>query len=152
MGGTINEQTGFRELDPHIGCIYGDAITLDRCEEICRRLRNKGFASTNMVYGIGSYTYQYNTRDTFGFALKSTLCVIDGIEKFIYKDPVTDDGTKKSQTGPVAVLVGQDGAIYHIDGLSRNENIYGNIMRTIFLNGELVIDDDLKSIRDRISQ
>lgn len=151
FGGSVNEKTGYRELDPHIGCIYGDAITLERCGQICERLKEKGFASTNMVYGIGSYTYQYNTRDSFGFALKSTLCVIDGVEKFIYKDPATDDGTKKSQTGAVAVLVGEDGGIYHIDGLSRNEIVHGNIMRTIFVDGELVIDDDLKSIRARLT-
>ena len=65
FGGTVNEQ-GFKVLDPHIGAIYGDSITLDRCEEICARLAAKGFASTNVVFGIGSYTYQFNTRDTFG--------------------------------------------------------------------------------------
>lgn len=100
--GTINEQ-GYKVLDSHIGLIYGDAITFDRCKEICERLEKAGFASTNVMFGIGSYTYQYNTRDTLGFALKSTLCVINGEEKFIYKDPKTDDGTKKSQRGAVRV-------------------------------------------------
>jgi nicotinamide phosphoribosyltransferase len=75
FGGTVSEQ-GYKVLDSHIGLIYGDAISIGRCREICERLAAKGFASTNCVYGIGSYTYQYNTRDTFGFALKSTLAVI----------------------------------------------------------------------------
>ena len=66
FGGTTNEQ-GYKVLDPHIGAIYGDSITLERADEICRRLEAKGFASTNVVLGIGSFTYQYNTRDTFGF-------------------------------------------------------------------------------------
>lgn len=66
FGGTINEQ-GYKVLDPHIGAIYGDSITIDRADEICKRLEAKGFASTNVVLGIGSFTYQYNTRDTFGF-------------------------------------------------------------------------------------
>jgi len=70
---------GFKQLDSHIGLIYGDAITLARAKEILQRLEQNGFASTNVVFGIGSYTYQYNTRDTFGFALKSTLCEIDGL-------------------------------------------------------------------------
>jgi nicotinamide phosphoribosyltransferase len=102
FGGTVNEK-GFKELDPHIGVIYGDAITLDRCKQICDKLAEKGFASTNMVYGIGSYTYQHNTRDTFGFALKSTYAKINGEEKFLFKDPITDSGVKKSQTGMVIV-------------------------------------------------
>ena len=93
FGGT-ESSTGFKVLDSHIGLIYGDAITLKRAEEIMSRLQAKGFASTNVVFGIGSYTYQYNTRDTFGFALKSTLCVINGEEKQIFKNPKTDDGTR----------------------------------------------------------
>ena len=71
FGGTVNEQ-GYKVLDPHIGAIYGDSITIDRADEICKRLASKGFASTNVVLGIGSFTYQYNTRDTFGFAMKAT--------------------------------------------------------------------------------
>jgi nicotinamide phosphoribosyltransferase len=37
FGGTINEQ-GYKVLDSHIGAIYGDSITIDRADEICRRL------------------------------------------------------------------------------------------------------------------
>ena len=56
-----------------------------------------------MVYGIVSYSYQYNTRDTFGFALKSTYALIDGNETLLFKDPKTDSGFKKSQKGMVVV-------------------------------------------------
>lgn len=80
FGGTVTEK-GYKVLDSHIGLIYGDAITLRRAEEIVNRLAEKGFASINVVFGIGSYTYQYNTRDTFGFALKSTACIINGEKK-----------------------------------------------------------------------
>lgn len=52
FGGTITRQ-GYKLLDSHIGTIYGDAITLERCNEICQRLAIKGFASTNVVFGIG---------------------------------------------------------------------------------------------------
>lgn len=98
FGGTVNEQ-GYKVLDPHIGAIYGDSITIDRADEICSRLEAKGFASTNIVLGIGSFTYQYNTRDTFGFAMKATYVEVNGEGLEIYKDPVTDDGTKKSAKG-----------------------------------------------------
>lgn len=52
FGGTVNKQ-GFKVLDPHIGAIYGDSITIQRATEICERLKAKGFASTNIVFGIG---------------------------------------------------------------------------------------------------
>ena len=77
FGGTVNAK-GFRELDPHIGAIYGDSITEQRAQEICQRLEAKGFASTNVVLGIGSFTYQYVTRDTFGFAIKATWARVNG--------------------------------------------------------------------------
>lgn len=148
FGGT-ESSTGYKLLDSHIGLIYGDAITLKRAEEIMSRLKAKGFASTNVVFGIGSYTYQYNTRDTFGYALKSTLCVIDGVEKQIFKNPKTDDGTKKSQKGRVAVL--KDGNTYIVrDGLSLDDTIKGDMLREVFRNGTLLIDENFSDIRARI--
>jgi nicotinamide phosphoribosyltransferase len=71
FGGTPNAQ-GFKLLDPHIGAIYGDSITPARQEEIYNRLAQKGFACTNIVLGVGSFTYQFNTRDTLGFAAKGS--------------------------------------------------------------------------------
>lgn len=136
FGGTSTPM-GYKQLDPHIGLIYGDAITLERCEAICAGLRAKGFASTNMVFGIGSYTYQYNTRDTFGFALKSTLCQINGDQKMIFKAPKTDDGTKVSQKGRVAVLM-EEGKLRYIDGLFLENKVEGDLLQTVFKDGKAV--------------
>lgn len=108
FGGTINSK-GYKELDPHIGAIYGDSITLDRCEEICERLKQKGFSSTNIVFGIGSYTYQYVTRDTLGWAMKATYAEINGKGVNLTKDPKTDDGTKKSHSGILKVIRNDQG-------------------------------------------
>lgn len=116
FGGTINEQ-GYKVLNSHIGAIYGDSITPERQLEIYKRLESKGFASTNIVLGIGSFTYQYNTRDTLGFAAKGAWFEIEendidtsGMNEIkvkkqydIYKDPITDDGTKKSLKGLLRV-------------------------------------------------
>lgn len=99
FGGSINSK-GYKELDAHIGAIYGDSITLDRCAQILRLLEQKGFASNNIVFGIGSYSYQYNTRDTLGFAIKSTAIEDKNGDIIpIQKDPKTDSGVKKSESG-----------------------------------------------------
>ncbi len=150
FGGTTTEK-GYKLLDSHIGLIYGDAITLRRAEEICERLEAKGFASINVVFGIGSYTYQYNTRDTFGYALKSTLCVINGDEKQIFKDPKTDNGIKKSQKGRVVVL--KDGNSYKfLDGFSLNDNVKGDQLIEIFRDGKLLVEQTFSEIRTRIQK
>ena len=161
FGGTTTSK-GYKQLDSHIGCIYGDAITLDRCRAICEQLTKKGFASTNMVFGIGSYTYQYQTRDTFGFALKSTYGVFGGEERFLFKDPVTDSGVKKSQTGRVCVF--QDsGGIHYVDGLRNDKSVVvssdvegeearrvENLLQLIYENGVVLKDSTLSEVRKRL--
>jgi nicotinamide phosphoribosyltransferase len=154
FGGTISEK-GYKVLDSHIGAIYGDAITLERCEIICSRLKEKGFASTNMVFGIGSFTYQYNTRDTFGYALKSTHVVINGEERNIYKDPVTDtDKLKKSLTGRVAVVRNKKGDLVAIDNLTIEESNSksDNVLTDVFIDGKIIREINLSEIRKNLGK
>lgn len=115
FGVTINSK-GYKQLDSHIGVIYGDSITLDRAQRICELLKEKGYASTNIVFGVGSFTYQYNTRDTLGWAMKATYAEINGIGRAITKDPITDDGTKKSHSGLLKVIrvQGAHGSTYEV--------------------------------------
>lgn len=150
FGGTINSK-GYKVLDPHIGCIYGDAITLERAEEICRRLESKGFASSNIVFGIGSYTYNMNTRDTFGFALKTTYGVVNGKELMLYKDPITDDGTKKSQKGMVAVYE-KDGNLTYKDNLNKAQkaSFKNDLLKPLFEDGKLLRETSLSEIREKL--
>lgn len=164
FGGTVNEQ-GFKVLDPHIGVIYGDSITLDRCEEICERLAAKGFASSNVVFGIGSYTYQFNTRDTFGFAMKATYIekeeifyaspesVEPGIRTVcqeIFKDPITDDGLKKSAKGLLKVVQGEEG-LELVDQITWSQfNEDDNLLKIIYENGEFPNRTTLTEIRNKL--
>lgn len=102
FGGTIN-RANFMELDPHIGAIYGDSITPYRQRAILAGLEALGFSSGNIVFGVGSYTFQYVTRDTDGWAMKGTYVEIDGKPYNISKDPITDKGGKKSASGLLKV-------------------------------------------------
>jgi nicotinamide phosphoribosyltransferase len=151
FGGTVNEQ-GYKVLDPHIGAIYGDSITIERANEICRRLEAKGFASTNVVLGIGSFTYQYNTRDTFGFAMKATYVVVDGEGREIFKNPITDDGTKKSATGLLRVeeLIGSHGrGIVLMDKVSVEQE-QGGLLQVIYEDGKFFNQITLTEIRKKL--
>ena len=148
FGGTVNSQ-GYKVLDPHIGAIYGDSITIDRANEICSRLEAKGFASTNVVLGIGSFTYQYNTRDTFGFAMKATYVEVDGVGREIFKDPITDDGTKKSATGLLCVEKLPDNSIGLYDKVSWNTEDTG-LLQIIYKDGEFFNTTTLTEIREKL--
>ena len=109
------------------------------------------------MFGVGSYSLGYHTRDTFGMAVKATHTIIDSKEIQIFKDPKTDDGLKKSQRGMVAVVKNLDGELTYVDNLYSNEldrfnNNGMNIMRPIFQDGKLLVDDSLAEIRKRVRE
>lgn len=148
FGGTVNEQ-GYKVLDSHIGAIYGDSITLERAKQICERLKAKGFASTNIVLGIGSYTYQYNTRDTFGFAMKATYGEVNGEGREIFKDPITDDGTKRSKKGLLCVMEDDNSNVVCYDGCSWEQEGKG-MLKSVFKDSKLIKETNLEEIRNRL--
>lgn len=148
FGGTISEK-GYKLIDGHIGLIYGDSITIERCTEICERLEKKGFASTNVVFGIGSFTYQYVTRDTFGFAVKATYGVVAGEGREIFKNPKTDDGTKRSAKGLIRLDYDIDGEVVMTDHVSPEEEKKGKL-KTVFKDCTLLIDLSLNDVRNQI--
>jgi len=152
FGGTINSK-GYKVLDSHISIIYGDSISPEIAEETFKQLEAKGFSAENIVYGVGSYSLGYYTRDTFSFALKATYTVIDGEEKFIFKDPKTDiGGIKKSQKGMVIVIDGV-GGIYMVDELNSKEreaNTKFDMLEDVFIDGKLVRNESLAEIRARV--
>jgi nicotinamide phosphoribosyltransferase len=164
FGGTVNEQ-GYKVLDPHIGAIYGDSITLERQIQIYKRLEEKGFAATNIVLGVGSFTYQMNTRDTFGFAAKGAWFEVleldpiantpdeNGVLGFkkvgydIYKDPITDDGTKKSLKGLICVT--EDHEV--LTQCTWEQESQG-ILQTIYEEGRFDNETSLTEIRSRLNK
>jgi len=155
FGGTISKQ-GYKVLDSHIGLIYGDSISLERAREINARLEAKSFASINWVAGIGSYTYQMNTRDTLGMAVKATYGEVqhwktDMTEGWtekreIFKDPITDDGTKKSAKGLIAVYQNPDGTFRMKDQATWDE-VKNCAYQTVFYNSKSFLDQKLSEIR-----
>ncbi len=147
FGGTLTD-TGHRLLDRRVGLIYGDSITLSRCKDILNGLAEKNFASGNMVFGIGSYTYQNVTRDSFGQALKATWGVVDGKPRELFKDPKTGDGMKKSARGLLRVeKEGDEFVLYDRQTLAQEDS---GELKTVFYNGKMVRMENLDIIRERL--
>lgn len=156
FGGEVNSK-GYKVLDSHIGMIYGDSITVKREIEILKRLKANGFASSNIVFGVGSFTYQFNTRDTFGIAMKATGCFIDDYEIMVSKEPKTDP-SKRSAKGFIKV-VRKNGILHQVDNISFEEiNDEDNLLQPIFRNGNVLIpqvngrDEDFNDIRARLDK
>jgi nicotinamide phosphoribosyltransferase len=150
FAGTTNSK-GYKVLNPKIGAIYGDSITLERQEAIFEILEQQGFASSNIVLGIGSYSYQYNTRDTHGMAMKATHSIINGKGHNIFKDPKTDSGLKKSAKGLMRVKKKYGGGYVMYDEETELGESCGEL-KTVFLDGELVNPTTFNEIRERANE
>ena len=168
FGGTVNNK-GYRVLDPHVKAIYGDSITPYRCEQIYKRLAEKGFAINNVVLGVGSFsmmclenyddekdefTYSPYTRDTFGIAVKATYAEdADGNPIMIFKQP-KECNWKKSQKGCCIVTHDENGNYFCEDGHTWKEAAYEaeiNDFIPMFINGTVLQPEEtLKDIRARM--
>lgn len=151
FGGTYNEK-GYKVLDTHIGLLYGDSINMKRQREIYKQLEEKGFAATNLILGVGSYSIQGASisRDCMAIACKSTYYELDEQVpgKAIYKDPKTVCGTpKKSHKGLLKVVWDTTENRYVVyDNVSVEEENTGELI-TVFENGKLITETTLPSIR-----
>ena len=156
FGGTTNAK-GFKVLHPQIGLIYGEAISPELYKKILDKMIEMKFCVSNLVVGIGSFSQTYHTRDTLSQAFKASAVVINGELKEIFKDPITDDGTKKSKKGLLQVNetinphVEENGQIWVKDQCTWEEEKTG-LLTTVFKDGELVKTTTLEEIRNRINK
>lgn len=161
FGGMTNSK-GYKVLNPHVKAIYGDSITVQRCEQIYKILMENGFACSNVALGVGSFSFQCIeedgilkpfTRDTFSSCIKATYCEIDDKPFQIFKNP-KDGGFKKSQKGCCVVVKGSDDKLIYIDGRTWEEaHVSGedakvNLLQPVFKDGQLIKEQSLAEIRD----
>lgn len=158
FGGTVNSK-GYKVLDPHVKAIYGDSITVQRCEQIYEILMQNGFACSNVALGVGSFSFQCIeedgilkpfTRDTFSSCIKATYCEIDGKPVPIFKNP-KDGGFKKSQKGCCVVYTNSEsGDISFMDERNWNEAVEdeNNLLKTVFIDGKMTKEYTLAEVRN----
>lgn len=158
FGGTVNSK-GYKVLDPHVKAIYGDSITVQRCEEIYQILMENGFACSNVALGVGSFSMhcieENNvlkpfTRDTFSSCIKACYAEVDGKCYPIFKNP-KDGGFKKSQKGLCYVYRNEDGELAYKDEYTSENIPDGNLLETVFKDGKLIKEYTLKEIRERLA-
>lgn len=151
FGGDING-LGYKVLDSRIGMIYGDGINLQRQNEILSRLKEKGFSSLSIVFGVGSYSLNLVGRDHLGMAIKATNAVTDrnGIIKDepIYKDPKTDS-SKKSAKGRIYVETSGNKVVSWCDEVSVDREKTSSL-QTVLKDGNIGNLETLFAIRDRL--
>lgn len=157
FGGTVNSK-GYKVLDPHVKAIYGDSITVQRCEEIFEILKNAGFACSNVALGVGSFSMHCIeedgmlkpfTRDTFSSCIKACYAEVGGKCYPVFKNP-KEGGFKKSQKG-LCYVYEEDGVLKYKDEYTSENLPEGNLLETVFKDGKLVKEYTLEEIRQRLN-
>lgn len=147
FGSSVNSK-GFSVLNPKVGVIYGDGMYLTRYKSILEKMKDQGLAASNLVIGVGGIL-RHHSRDTLGFAIKATQVVVNGVERPIEKDPITDR-TKKSHRGYMALVMGEDGQMKTVDGIPTYEeakNYPRNLLRAPKHEEFTVIRDRARGVK-----
>lgn len=148
FGFTRNEK-GYKVLNPKVGLIYGDGMYYERYERTLQEMARQGWASSNLVIGVGGLLLQQRSRDEQGFAFKATYCEVNGEPREIVKDPITDPG-KKSHKGLLALHKDFDGEYYTKDQCTHSEEKEG-ILKSVYKDGVILKTYTLGEIRNRIN-
>ncbi len=155
FGSTVNSK-GFKVLNT-VRVIQGDGINEDSIKAILDNLLANGYSASNIAFGMGGQLLQGLNRDTNKFAMKCSSICINGKNRPVFKDPVTDTG-KSSKAGRLdlikAPLYDMETGVFSVgvktvilkDGSNSDPN---SVMRTVFENGQILIEDDLATIRER---
>lgn len=152
FGGHVNKK-GYKVLDPHIGLIHGEGISLDNIRPIFDAILKAGFSAENVIFGVGAYVYSVKvSRDDFGQALKASACVIDGQEKVIFKAPHSKkEAFKRSPHGAVSIH-GTSGNYKMIENLTMEQAADDpeNQMKLLYRPGQGARLTPLHTVRQRI--
>ena len=134
-------------LPDYVRVIQGDGISPQSLGKIIKVVMDAGFSADNITFGMGGGLLQQVNRDTMSWAMKASAISIDGKWTDIYKDPVTSH-SKRSKKGRLALIKNSKGDIETIKAvdLSRPED---NLLRDIYIDGKLLIEDNLTTIRER---
>ena len=140
---------GYRVLPPYLRVIQGDGVNMFTIQNMLYQLSKfHGWSADNLAFGMGGALLQQLNRDTQKFAFKCSAAHINGQWRVVYKDPVTDPG-KNSKHGRLALLEAEPGQFVTIENVQATEFEKQDRLVTVFENGQLLVDYDLESIRQR---
>lgn len=150
--GSVRNSKGYRLLN-HVRLIQGDGCNPYTIECILKSTKLAGFSTDNLAFGMGGGLLQQVNRDTQKFAYKLSAIEReygepDGMTvtrwEDVFKDPVTDPGkkSKRGRLGTRPMTIGSG----HI--VTTDEDV-DNILRPVYENGRLLVDDTFAAIRER---
>lgn len=158
FGSSINDK-GYKVLNV-VRIIQGDGINIDTVSAILESLKQNGFSADNVAFGMGGALLQAAQRDDQKFAMKCSAALIGDEWVDVYKDPITDKG-KTSKKGRLALIDNKNSVELTDSGISAGPKVltvsedyannfgFTNLLRPVYRNGVLFVDENLETIRER---
>jgi nicotinamide phosphoribosyltransferase len=150
FGYTVNAK-GYKVLDSHVRVIQGDGVDIAMIWKILAEMQLSTWSADNIAFGSGGALLQKLHRDTQKFAFKCSSVTINGINRDVYKQPITDPG-KNSKAGRLALI--KEGMKYKTVPEHYTINTGGhpstkNELVEVFRDGKLLVNYTLDEIRER---
>jgi nicotinamide phosphoribosyltransferase len=140
--GATKNSKGYKVING-MRVIQGDGINEDSIRRILDLAERYEYSATNIAFGMGGALLQQVNRDTQKFAMKCSEVVVDGAPRPVSKDPVTDPG-KRSKTGRLELYQINNRFVTSADDIAAEK-----VLRTVYENGKLLVEDTLATIRGR---
>ena len=134
----------YKVLNDKIRVIQGDGINLEMIEKILSNMEANGWCVENIAFGIGSALLQKMDRDTQKFAFKCSSARINGVDRDVYKKPITDPG-KDSKAGRLK-LIADNGSYRTVTEDHKGQNL----LVEVFRDGKILKEYTLDQIRDNV--
>lgn len=142
--GSETNDKGYKVLN-NVRILQGDGLNaVEDFVKILSKLKGYGFSTDNCVFGMGGGLLQQVNRDTCKMAMKASSAIVDGEQRDVYKDPITDKG-KRSKKGKLA-LVSVDGKLTTVSEAEAGDS---NLLELVFENGKVLNETTLTEIRAR---
>jgi nicotinamide phosphoribosyltransferase len=132
--GFNTNKKGYKVLNDKIRVIQGDGINYEMIPNILEEMKYRKLSADNITFGSGGGLLQQVNRDTQRFAFKCSSVIVNGEQRNVYKQPLTDS-TKNSKQGRLMLIKGSNGFETVQENTICN---YSNILYPVFENGKLI--------------
>jgi len=156
FGYTVNSK-GFKVLAQRedgsaiVKVIQGDGLNEETLQVLIDNIIKARYSLENIAFGMGGGLLNNVSRDTLKYAMKaSARRDANGVWHYVFKDPITDK-SKTSKKGRLALVYncGLGSCSYKTVPEFVAQERGENLLRKIFRNGELLVEDDFETVRER---
>lgn len=146
FGCSVNSK-GYKVLN-HVRVIQGDGVNAASIDKILHTLKSNGYSASNVAFGMGGHLLQQLDRDTLRFAMKCSSVIVNGKERNVSKDPITDPG-KKSKEGLLDLVKDEKGNYKTVIRIPGNKSELREVYRNGVIESEFQTFSEVRALANK---